>query len=88
MVGCDSGSSLYEQGVRRTWSRTSLPRATPRDAILAMIGNATLAASSRNTQPWKFRPPGSAVSIVPDLLDPIRDTPHFKEIEHKLNFPR
>ena len=67
LTGCDSGSSPYEQAVRRTWSGEDLVRAHPGDAIRSIIRNATLAASSHNTQPWKFNTQGSAITILPDL---------------------
>jgi len=67
MPGCDSGSSLYEQTVRRTWSGENLVRAPPRDAIRSIVHNATLAASSHNTQPWKFKTQRSTITILPDL---------------------
>jgi hypothetical protein len=66
-TGCDSGSSLYEQAMRRTWSGEDLVRAHPGDAIRSIIHNATLAASSHNTQPWKFNTHGSAITILRDL---------------------
>ena len=67
MVGCDSGSSLYQRAVRRTWSSEDLSRANPSGAIRSIIRHATLAASSHNTQPWKFKARGSAITILPDL---------------------
>jgi hypothetical protein len=67
IAGCDSGSSLYEQAVRRTWSGEDLMRARPRHEIRSIIRNATLAASSHNTQPWKFKTQGSVITILPDL---------------------
>jgi hypothetical protein len=67
MPGCDSGSSLYEQAVRRTWSDEDHVHARTRDAIRSIVRNATLAASSHNTQPWKFKTQSSAITILPDL---------------------
>ena len=65
--GCDTGFSIYEQAVRRTWSGEDLGGARPQDTIRSIVRNATLAPSSHNTQPWKFRPRDAAITILPDL---------------------
>lgn len=44
-----------------------LPDPAAPDAQLALVQAATLAASSHNTQPWKFRITSTGISVEPDL---------------------
>jgi hypothetical protein len=46
-----------------------------------LVRYATLAASSHNTQPWKFAPRERSISIVPDLA---RRTPVVDPDDHHL----
>jgi hypothetical protein len=55
----------YERAVRNTW-RHSDPAAAARDHR-ELVRYATLAPSSHNTQPWKFRLEEGRISILPDL---------------------
>lgn len=65
MSGCDSAPSPYEQAVRRMWAPEA--GAGSPDPHRVLIAHAVLAASSHNTQPWKFRPDPSGITILPDL---------------------
>lgn len=59
--------SAYEAAVQRTWRHDP---GVPADSAAAMreaVRYATLAASSHNTQCWRFELDGSAVRIRPDL---------------------
>lgn len=55
----------YETAVRETWRHSDLTGAA--QDYRELIRYATLAASSHNTQPWKFRVERQSISILPDL---------------------
>jgi hypothetical protein len=63
--GCDSGPSSYQQAVRKLWAPEAA--AGSPDIHRVLIAHSVLAASSHNTQPWKFRPEASGITILPDL---------------------
>jgi len=54
----------YEKAVSGTWRHYDL---TARHDYTNLVRYATLAASSHNTQPWKFRLERGRISILPDL---------------------
>jgi hypothetical protein len=57
----------YKEAVRATW-RHAAGTPSDRPALLReLVRYATLASSSHNTQCWKFKLGGHAVSILPDL---------------------
>src|SRR5262245_24434298 len=55
----------YSAAVRETWRHHEVSSAA-RDYV-SLVRYATLAASSHNTQPWKFRLERGKISILPDL---------------------
>jgi nitroreductase len=55
----------YANAVQQTWAHRDLSRA--RDDPTPLVHYATLAASSHNTQPWKFEVSPSTLRIFPDL---------------------
>lgn len=57
----------YEEATHRTWRHTAGGRADRSSLLLELVRYATLAASSHNTQCWKFRVEERAISILPDL---------------------
>jgi hypothetical protein len=64
---CSSKTETYEQAVQRIWRHTT---ATPADTLALqreLVRYATLAASSHNTQCWKFKLEERLISILPDL---------------------
>jgi len=67
---CSSGTASrmsYEEDTRRTWRHTEGRRADRSLLLLELVRYATLAASSHNTQCWKFRIEERAISVLPDL---------------------
>ena len=54
----------YEKAVSETWRHDDL---TARHNYTNLVRYATLAASSHNTQPWKFRLERGRILILPDL---------------------
>jgi hypothetical protein len=68
-LGCSSASpeDSYEAAVRKTWRTTADDVSGSSSPIRELVRYATLAPSSHNTQCWKFRIAGKAVSILPDL---------------------
>lgn len=54
----------YEKAVSETWRHDDL---TARHDHTNLVRYATLAASSHNTQPWKFRLERGRILILPDL---------------------
>jgi len=60
-------ASRYDEAVRNTWRHTTEP---PPIGVLAvnreLVRYATLAASSHNTQCWKFKIEDQRISILPD----------------------
>jgi hypothetical protein len=64
---CSSQNETYEQAVQRIWQHTT---PMPTDALTVqreLVRYATLAASSHNTQCWKFRLEARRIWILPDL---------------------
>lgn len=64
---CASTHETYEQAVQRIWRHTTTP---PTDAMALQqesVRYATLAASSHNTQCWKFKLEERLISILPDF---------------------
>lgn len=57
----------YEEATHRTWRHTAGGRADRSSLLLELVRYATLAASSHNTQCWKFRVEERAISVLPDL---------------------
>lgn len=55
----------YSAAVRDTWCHHDLSSAAR--GYVSLVRYATLAASSHNTQPWKFRLERGRISILPDL---------------------
>lgn len=65
---CTSNHESYEQAVQKVWRHTTFP--VPTDALALqreLVRYATLAASSHNTQCWKFKLAAHRISILPDL---------------------
>ena len=75
LQACSSNTSdlSYEEAARRTWRHTEdgfkTKGGTGHRSLLLheLVRYATLAASSHNTQCWKFRLEERAISILPDL---------------------
>jgi hypothetical protein len=64
---CSSKTETYEQAVQRIWQHTT-PISTDALALQReLVRYATLAASSHNTQCWKFKLEQHQISILPDL---------------------
>lgn len=57
----------YEEAIHRTWRHTAGGRADRSSLLLELVRYATLAASSHNTQCWKFRVEERAILVLPDL---------------------
>jgi hypothetical protein len=57
----------YEETVRATWRHSDMPVTDAKAVQGELIRYATLAASSHNTQCWKFRLEEKRISILPDL---------------------
>lgn len=62
-----SGDAGYAEAERQTWQHTAGSLGDGTALRLELVRYATLAASSHNTQCWKFRIEEHAVSILPDL---------------------
>ena len=65
--GCSRGTAQYEEAVRTTWRHTDDAPVGDAALMRELVRYATLAASSHNTQCWKFRISNRAISILPDL---------------------
>lgn len=81
LQACSSkdGEGSYEATVRDTWHPA---RAPVGDSLLLrqkLVRYATLAASSHNTQCWKFRIEDNAITILSDLA---RRTPAVDPDDH------
>ena len=64
---CSSKNETYEQAVQRIWQHRTF---TPTNSLALqqeLIHYAILAASSHNTQCWKFKLEKQLISILPDL---------------------
>jgi hypothetical protein len=57
----------YEEATRRTWRHTEGGRVDRSSLLLELVRYATLAASSHNTQCWKFCVEEREISVLPDL---------------------
>ncbi len=64
---CSSKHERYEQAVQRIWRHTTSTPADPLAVQRELVRYATLAASSHNTQCWKFKLEEQLISILPDL---------------------
>ena len=68
--GCSAGSggdAAYADAVRKIWRPTDGAAGDRASLMLELVRYATLAASSHNTQCWKFRIAANAISVFPDL---------------------
>jgi nitroreductase len=61
------GTMTYEEAVRATFRHAAATPEDRRALLQELVRYATLAPSSHNTQCWKFKLGGHAVSILPDL---------------------
>lgn len=57
----------YDEAARATWRHTDTPLAQASALQRELVRYATLAASSHNTQCWKFRLEAKSIQVVPDL---------------------
>jgi len=57
----------YAEAIRKTWRHTEGAFGDRSSLLHELVRYATLAASSHNTQCWKFHVEESAISILPDL---------------------
>ena len=67
---CSSGTTSdvsYEEATRGTWRHTERGLRDSSSLLHELVRYATLAASSHNTQCWKFRAEERAITILPDL---------------------
>ncbi|WP_313887395.1 nitroreductase family protein [Nodosilinea sp. LEGE 07088] len=76
-----SADTRYEAAVRQIWRHTGAPPTQKTALQRELVRYATLAASSHNTQCWKFRLEGDRISILPDLE---RRTPVVDPDDHHL----
>ena len=70
LQACSSGTTSdvsYEEATRRTWRHTGGGLRDRSSLLHELVRYATLAASSHNTQCWKFRAEERAITILPDL---------------------
>ena len=59
-------SAAYDEAAEVTW-RPLQPTTERAAALRELVRCATLAASSHNTQPWRFRPGQDGIEVSPDL---------------------
>jgi hypothetical protein len=64
---CPSGGDSYEKAVSRIWQRETPATTNAMTLQHELVRYATLAASSHNTQCWKFKLEDRQISIFPDL---------------------
>ena len=77
-----NAASRYNEAVRNTWQHaTNNPPAEISAINRELVRYATLAASSHNTQCWKFRIEDQTISILPDLT---RECPAVDPDRHHL----
>jgi hypothetical protein len=77
-----NASNRYTEAVRNTWRHTTDNPPVEMSAInRELVRYATLAASSHNTQCWKFRIEDRLISILPDLT---RECPAVDPDRHHL----
>ena len=69
----------YSTEVARMWRHTET--GTDPRSYLELVRYATLAASSHNTQPWKFRLAANSLTVIPDFS---RRTPIVDPDDHHL----
>ena len=69
LPSCSSETSVdsYENVANRTWRHGKAATGDKAALLHELVGYATLAPSSHNTQCWKFRLEDDAISILPDL---------------------
>jgi hypothetical protein len=67
LQNCSSNDENYEQAVQRIWRHTTPIPTDALDLQRELVRYATLAASSHNTQCWKFKLEDRLISILPDL---------------------
>jgi hypothetical protein len=69
LQACSSSTSgmSYEEVAQRTWRHTKGSLGDSSSLLRELVRYATLAASSHNTQCWKFRVEARAISILPHL---------------------
>ena len=61
------GNVSYEEATRQTWRHTEGGISKRSSLLHELVRYATLAASSHNSQCWKFHVEAHAISILPDL---------------------
>jgi hypothetical protein len=64
---CTAKHETYEQAVQRIWRHTVIPPTDSLSLQRELVRYATLAASSHNTQCWKFKLEKNLISILPDF---------------------
>jgi hypothetical protein len=74
-------SKAYDNAIRQTWRHTEGSLAGVQTLQRELVRYATLAASSHNTQPWKFQLEPGRIVILPDLS---RRCPIVDPDEHHL----
>lgn len=81
--GCGEQAAVqpYEDAVRELWRDGAVDRGNAEAAKRELVRYATLAASSHNTQCWKFRLEPNAITILPDLA---RRCPAVDSDDHHL----
>ncbi|MEO5863387.1 MAG: Tat pathway signal protein, partial [Burkholderiales bacterium] len=62
-----TGDVNYDEAIRKTWRYAEGSLSDSSSLLHELVRYATLAASSHNTQCWKFRVEERAISILPDL---------------------
>jgi hypothetical protein len=67
LPGCARAGESYESAIARTWRVERLPGMQGAALQTELVRCATLAASSHNTQCWKFALEGKAITLLPDL---------------------
>ena len=81
LVACsDSGSPTYQDAIAEI-ARPMLPQSRDRARFRELVRYATLAASSHNTQPWRFALAERSISILADFA---RRTPVVDPDDHHL----
>ena len=60
-------SPTYEDVVRETTHSAPTPLTNRTNVLRDLVRYATMAASSHNTQPWKFRLTEQSITVLPDL---------------------
>lgn len=82
MEACSGGERpSYEDAVAEVIRPIASPGARDSSRLRDLVRQATLAASSHNTQPWKFRLAEQSIAILPDFT---RRTPVVDPDDHHL----